>query len=180
MMKNGDGPTVLVRADMDGLPVEEDSGLPYSSTARQVNRAGEEVPVMHACGHDVHVTSLVGTARRLAANKDKWSGTVMLIGQPAEERISGARVMMEDGLYERFGRPDDALAFHVDADAPAGTIDAPVGISGTSSDSASALDASWSTTKTSPRPNRVDSLPFFIPIVRETAGSHPLTERQER
>jgi hippurate hydrolase len=135
MMENGDGPTVLVRADMDGLPVEEDSGLPYASTATQVDLSGEEVPVMHACGHDVHITSLVGTARRLAANKDRWKGTVMLVGQPAEERISGAREMMEDGLYERFGRPDYALAFHVDADLPAGKIDAPTGIMGSSSDS---------------------------------------------
>jgi hippurate hydrolase len=90
---------------------------------------------MHACGHDVHITSLVGTARRLAANKDQWRGTVMLIGQPAEERISGAREMMEDGLYERFGRPDYALAFHVDADLPAGKIDAPAGLVSSSSDS---------------------------------------------
>lgn len=135
MMTNGEGPTVLVRADMDGLPVEEASGLPYASTATQVNRRGEEVPVMHACGHDVHITSLVGTARRLAANRDRWRGTVMLIGQPAEERINGARAMMEDGLYERFGRPDYALAFHVDADLPAGKIDTPTGIMGASSDS---------------------------------------------
>ena len=134
-MSNGDGPTVLVRADMDGLPVAEDSGLPYASAATQVNRKGKTVPVMHACGHDVHITSLVGTARRLAANRDKWQGTVMLIGQPAEERISGASAMMEDGLYERFGRPDYAIAFHVDADLPAGKIDAPTGIMGASSDS---------------------------------------------
>ena len=135
MMTNGEGPTVLVRADMDGLPVKEDSGLAYASTATQVNRKGDTVPVMHACGHDVHITALVGTARRLAANRDKWKGTVMLIGQPAEERISGGRAMMEDGLYERFGRPDYALAFHVDADLPAGKIDAPTGIMGASSDS---------------------------------------------
>ena len=135
MMENGDGPTVLVRADMDGLPVREDSGLPYASTATQVNRQGETVPVMHACGHDVHITALVGTARRLAAARDAWRGTLMLIGQPAEERISGARAMMEDGLYERFGRPDYALSFHVDAHLPAGKSDAPTGIMGASSDS---------------------------------------------
>jgi len=90
MMTNGDGPTVLVRADMDGLPVEEASGLEYSSTVTKVNRKGDTVPVMHACGHDVHITSLVGTARRLAANRDLWRGTVMLIGQPAEERLRPA------------------------------------------------------------------------------------------
>lgn len=135
LMKNGEGPTVLVRADMDGLPVREQSGLPNASTVTQVNRKGETVPVMHACGHDVHITSLVGTARRLVANLDKWQGTVMLIGQPAEERISGARAMMEDGLYERFGRPDYALAFHVDADLPAGKLFAPAGLQGSSSDS---------------------------------------------
>lgn len=135
MMSNGEGPTVLVRADMDGLPVAEDSGLAYASVATQENLRGEVVPVMHACGHDVHITALVGTARRLAANTDRWSGTVMLVGQPAEERISGARAMMEDGLYERFGRPDYALAFHVDADLPAGALDVPTGIGGSSSDS---------------------------------------------
>jgi hippurate hydrolase len=135
MMTNGDGPTVLVRADMDGLPVREDSGLPWASTATQVNRRGEEVPVMHACGHDMHVTSLIGTARRLTENKERWRGTVMLVGQPAEERISGARAMMEAGLYERFGRPDYALALHVDADLPAGKLYAPAGLQGAGSDS---------------------------------------------
>jgi hippurate hydrolase len=134
-MTNGKGPTVLVRADMDGLPVREDSGLDYSSTVTQVNRKGDEVPVMHACGHDVHITSLVGTARRLVANRDQWSGTVMLIGQPAEERIDGARAMMADGLYDRFGRPDYALAFHVDADFPAGQLVPAGGLVASSSDS---------------------------------------------
>ena len=135
MMTNGDGPTVLVRADMDGLPVKEDSGLEYASTVTQVNRKGDTVPVMHACGHDVHITSLVGTARRLAANRDHWRGTVMLIGQPAEERIDGARAMMDDGLYERFGRPDYALAFHVDADFEAGKLIPSAGLVASSSDS---------------------------------------------
>ncbi len=135
MMRNGPGPTVLVRADMDGLPVAEQSELSYSSTARQVDLSGKEVPVMHACGHDVHITSLVGTARRLAAMKDSWSGTVMLIGQPAEERISGAREMLEDGLYDRFGVPDYALAFHVSAGDPAGKINVPPGLMASSSDS---------------------------------------------
>lgn len=122
MLRNGEGPLVLVRADMDGLPVREDSGLDYASTATQVDITGEEVPVMHACGHDVHVTSMVGTARRLTAMKDAWSGTLMFVVQPAEERIGGAKAMLEDGLYERFGVPDYALAFHVSAGSPAGKI----------------------------------------------------------
>lgn len=95
MLRNGEGPLVMVRADMDGLPVAEQSGLEYASTARQVDITGEEVPVMHACGHDVHMTSLVGTARRLVERKDSWNGTVMFIGQPAEERIGGAKAMLE-------------------------------------------------------------------------------------
>jgi len=122
MIENGPGPTVLVRADMDGLPILEDSGVPYPSHVTQVDIDGVEKPVMHACGHDVHITSLIGTARRLTAMKDRWSGTVMLVAQPAEERIGGARAMLEDGLYERFGVPDYALAFHVAAGDPAGKL----------------------------------------------------------
>ena len=135
VMKNGAGPTVMIRADMDGLPVKEDSGLSYASTVTQVDIDGKEKPVMHACGHDVHITSLVGTARQLAARKDQWSGTLVLIGQPAEERISGARAMIEDGLYKRFPKPDYALAFHVSAGTPTGRIELPLGISSSSSDS---------------------------------------------
>jgi amidohydrolase len=135
VMKNGEGPTVMIRADMDGLPIKEDSGLSYSSVAMQVDIDGKEKPVMHACGHDVHITSLVGTARQMAARKDQWSGTLVLIGQPAEERISGARAMLEDGLYERFPKPDYALAFHVSASTPSGRIELSLGISGSSSDS---------------------------------------------
>ena len=135
VMKNGAGPTVMIRADMDGLPVKEDSGLSYASAAMQVDIDGKEKPVMHACGHDVHITSLVGTARQMAARKDQWSGTLVLIGQPAEERISGARAMLEDGLYERFPKPDYALAFHVSAATPTGRIELPLGISASSSDS---------------------------------------------
>ncbi|MFC4349169.1 amidohydrolase [Kordiimonas lipolytica] len=135
MMKNGEGPTLLIRADMDGLPVEEKSGLPYASTKRQVNMAGVEMPVMHACGHDMHMTGLVGTARQLVAMKDKWQGTVLLVGQPAEEIISGAKAMIEDGLYEKFPRPDYAVALHVAAQAPAGTIVYRPGIMYSSSDS---------------------------------------------
>lgn len=122
-MKNGEGPLVMMRADMDGLPVEEKSGLSYASKANQKDLVtGNIVSVMHACGHDVHITSLIGTARRMAAMKNQWSGTLMLIGQPAEERILGARMMMEDNLWERFGTPDYALAFHVSAGDVAGVI----------------------------------------------------------
>ncbi len=135
MLRNGAGPLVLVRADMDGLPVAEKTGLPYASTTRQVDITGEEVPVMHACGHDVHMTALVGTARRLVAARNLWTGTVMFVGQPAEERIGGARAMLADGLYERFGVPDFALAFHVDAGGPAGKIALADGLVYSSSDS---------------------------------------------
>jgi len=135
VMKNGSGPTVMLRADMDGLPVKEDNGLSYMSKAMQTDIDGKEKPVMHACGHDVHITSLVGTARQMAARKNEWSGTLVLIGQPAEERISGARAMLEDGLYERFPKPDYALAFHVSAGSPTGRIELPLDVTASSSDS---------------------------------------------
>lgn len=135
VMKNGPGPTVMIRADMDGLPVKEQSGLDYASTATQIDEAGVEQPVMHACGHDVHITALVGTARQMAERSEDWSGTLVLIGQPAEERISGARAMMEDGLYERFPKPDYALAFHVSADGPSGKVTIPQDVVASSSDS---------------------------------------------
>jgi amidohydrolase len=122
IMENGSGPMVMMRADMDGLPVPEKSGLPYASVARQIDWQGREVPVMHACGHDVHITSLVGSARMMAAHKDAWQGTLMLIGQPAEEAIGGARAMREDRIWERFGQPDFALAFHVAAQMPTGKL----------------------------------------------------------
>ena len=122
MMKNGDGPMVMLRADMDGLPVKEDSGLPNASKAMMTDWDGNRVSVMHACGHDVHITSLVGTARRMAAMRDNWSGTLMLIGQPAEERGPGASAMMADNIWKRFGQPDYAFALHVDADSEAGKI----------------------------------------------------------
>jgi len=127
IMKNGPGPLVMMRADMDGLPVPEKSGLPYASTATQIDWDGNEVPVMHACGHDVHITSLVGTARVMAATRDTWSGTLMLIGQPAEERVGGAKNMMKAGLWETFGKPDYALAFHVASGVPTGKLVAVVG-----------------------------------------------------
>ncbi len=135
VMRNGAGPTVLLRADMDGLPVEENSGLPNASKARQTDSAGVEQPVMHACGHDVHMTALVGAARQLAARKAAWSGTLVLIGQPAEEIAGGARAMLADGLYARFPKPDFALGFHVWATAAAGTIMVPQTIAMSSVDS---------------------------------------------
>ncbi len=122
IMENGPGPLVMMRADMDGLPVEEKSGLANASRAKQTDWDGNEVFVMHACGHDVHITGLVGTARAMAARKDQWSGTLMLIVQPAEERISGARAMMDDNLWQRFGKPDYALAFHVSSELPTGKL----------------------------------------------------------
>ena len=123
MLENGEGPLVMMRADMDGLPVEEKSGLENASRARQIDPiTGNEVFVMHACGHDVHITSLVGTARYMAKNRDQWSGTLMLVVQPAEERVLGARAMRDDKIWERFGTPDYALAFHVSAGDPAGKI----------------------------------------------------------
>ena len=123
IMKNGKGPMVMMRADMDGLPVEEKSGLANASVVTQADPiTGNLVPVMHACGHDVHITSLIGTARNMSARKDEWSGTLMLLVQPAEERVLGARAMKEDNVWQRFGTPDYALAFHVSAEDVAGKI----------------------------------------------------------
>lgn len=135
ILKNGSGPLILLRADMDGLPVEEKTGLDYASTAVQVGPDGKETPVMHACGHDVHITAMVATARRLMAIKDQWKGTAVFIVQPAEERVGGARAMMADGLYDRFGKPDYALAFHVAAELETGKVSASEGIQYSSSDS---------------------------------------------
>ncbi|TKD52822.1 amidohydrolase [Sphingomonas baiyangensis] len=135
VLKNGDGPVVLLRADMDGLPVEEKSGLAYASKARQVGVDGVEAPVMHACGHDTHITAMVASARRLAALRDRWKGTLVFIVQPAEERVGGAKAMMDDGLYTRFPKPDYALAFHVAAGLEAGKVSAAEGIQYSSSDS---------------------------------------------
>jgi len=123
ILENGPGPVVAMRADMDGLPVQENSGLSYASTAMQLNPAtGQQDFVMHACGHDVHITSLVGTARQLAKRRDRWSGTAMLIVQPAEEIGSGAKAMREDDIWERFGTPDYVLGFHVSAGNPTWTL----------------------------------------------------------
>jgi hippurate hydrolase len=122
VLRNGPGPTILVRADLDALPVKEQTGLAYASHARTTNDMGIEVDVMHACGHDLHITSLVGTARMLARLKDAWSGTVVFVGQPAEERSGGAKAMLADGLFTRFPQPDFCLALHVNAELPAGAI----------------------------------------------------------
>jgi hippurate hydrolase len=122
LLRNGPGPLVMMRADMDGLPVEEKSGLANASRAKQVDWDGNEVFVMHACGHDVHITSLVGTARAMAARRGEWSGTLMLIAQPAEERVAGAKDMMDDNLWARFGEPDYAMAFHVSSEMPTGKL----------------------------------------------------------
>lgn len=123
MMKNGDGPLVMMRADMDGLPVQEKSGLENASRKTQIDPiTGNEVYTMHACGHDVHITSLVGTARQMAARQEEWNGTLMLLVQPAEERVLGARAMKEDELWKRFGKPDYALAFHVNSQNVAGQV----------------------------------------------------------
>lgn len=122
VMRNGDGPTVMLRADMDGLPVIEQTGLPYASKRRAVAQNGTETGVMHACGHDTHMTAWIGTAQLLAERKDQWSGTLVMILQPAEEIGEGAKAMLDDGLYTRFPKPDYVMAFHDAAQFPAGHI----------------------------------------------------------
>ena len=122
VMKNGDGPTVLVRTDMDALPVEEETGLPYASRVVVKNDEDKDVHVMHACGHDVHVAAFIGTARALGKLKDQWHGTIVFVAQPAEEIGSGARALLKDGLYDRFGKPNFALGFHDKADLQTGHI----------------------------------------------------------
>jgi amidohydrolase len=122
VMKNGPGPVLLIRADMDALPVEEQTGLPFASKARATTLDGVESPVMHACGHDTHITTWLGTAKRLAAMKDQWSGTLVMVLQPGEELGLGAKAMLDDGLYTRFPKPDVLLAFHDSASLPAGVV----------------------------------------------------------
>lgn len=122
MMENGVGPRLLLRTELDALPVEEKTGLDYASTVKATNAEGQQVSVMHACGHDLHMTVLLGTARELAARKSQWHGTLMLIGQPAEEMIQGAEAMLADHLYERFGKPDFVVSEHDSNDVAAGTI----------------------------------------------------------
>src|SRR4051795_2600232 len=122
VMKNGDGPVVLVRTDLDALPVHEETGLSYASTVVTKNDKGDDVPVMHACGHDVHVSTIIGVARSLAKMKDQWRGTVVFVGQPAEELGIGAHAMLRDGLYTRWPKPNYALGFHDKADLEMGYI----------------------------------------------------------
>ncbi len=122
VLENGPGPVVLVRADMDALPLVEETKLPYASKVKVRDGAGREVGVMHACGHDIHMTCLIGTARWLADHRDRWSGTVLFIGQPAEEAIDGAKNMLDDGLYTRFPKPKYALALHCASDVPVGSV----------------------------------------------------------
>ncbi len=122
MMKNGDGPTVLIRTDLDGLPVHEETGAPYASTVTVKNDAGQDVSVMHACGHDIHMSTFIGVARSLAQLKDQWKGTVLMVAQPAEELGTGARALLKDGLYTRWPKPDFAIALHDDAEIATGKI----------------------------------------------------------
>ena len=122
VMKNGAGPTVLVRTDLDALPVHEETGLPYASTVTTKNDEGKEVPVMHACGHDAHISMFIGVVRVLAKLKDQWHGTIVFVAQPAEETGNGARALLHAGLYEKFGKPDFALGFHDKADMQTGHI----------------------------------------------------------
>ena len=122
LMKNGAGPTVLVRTELDALPVEEKTGVPYASQVKAKNDAGVEVSVMHACGHDIHMTSLLGTAKMLAELKNRWSGTLILVGQPSEETGDGAAAMLRDNLYTNFPRPDFAIALHDKPELETGKI----------------------------------------------------------
>ena len=122
VMRNGPGPTLLIRADMDALPITEQTGLPFASKVKAVGAGGIVTGVMHACGHDTHMTAWIGAARRLAAMKSQWSGTLVMIGQPAEERVAGARKMLDDGLFKRFPKPDTVIAFHDNSGLPAGVI----------------------------------------------------------
>ncbi|MBC7505594.1 MAG: amidohydrolase [Sandarakinorhabdus sp.] len=127
VMVNGAGPVLLIRADMDGLPVREETGLPYASTATVIAADGSTTPIMHACGHDVHMTVWTGTLRRMAAERANWRGTLVMIAQPAEEVIGGAAAMLKDGLFTRFPKPQYALALHDNGDIPAGTVSVPPG-----------------------------------------------------
>jgi hippurate hydrolase len=135
VMNNGAGPTIMLRTELDALPVEEKTGLPYASQVRAKDDAGQQVPVMHACGHDLHMAALVGTAEVMARNRNHWHGTLMLIGQPAEETIGGAEGMLKDGLFTRFPKPDVAVALHVGNEFPAGTVAITPGVYNTNSDS---------------------------------------------
>lgn len=122
LLKNGPGPVVMLRTELDALPIEEKTGLPFASTAKTKNDAGETIPVSHMCGHDLHMSAWVGTAELMANDREHWHGTLMLVGQPAEEIVSGANAMIRDGLFTRFPKPDFALGMHDDASLPAGVV----------------------------------------------------------
>src|SRR5215475_4273282 len=135
IMKNGPGPAVMLRTELDALPVEEKTGLPYASKARTKDDNGRDVAVMHACGHDIHMASLWGTAAIMARNKDSWHGTLMLIGQPAEVTITGADKMIKDGLFTRFPKPDIGIAMHDTNNLPVGKVGVTPGYAKANADS---------------------------------------------
>lgn len=135
VLENGPGPTVMLRTELDALPVQEKTGLPFASKVLARSELGEDVPVAHACGHDLHMASLVGTASILAHSRSTWNGTLILVGQPAEETISGAQRMVDDGLFSRFPKPDAAVALHVSNRTPAGTVAVVPGTYNTNADS---------------------------------------------
>lgn len=135
ILKNGAGATIMLRTELDGLPVEEKTGLPYASKVRTKDDAGRDVSAMHACGHDLHMASLLGTAEVMARSKNTWHGTLILIGQPAEEAIGGAKAMLGDGLFTRFPKPDAIVALHVGNAFPAGVVGITPGVYNTNSDS---------------------------------------------
>jgi len=135
ILKNGAGPTVMLRTELDALPVEEKTGLPYASKVHAKDDAGRDVPVAHACGHDLHMAAIIATATIMANSKDTWHGTLMLIGQPAEETIAGAKAMLGDGLFTRFPKPDVAVAMHVGNELPAGMVGITPGVYNTNADS---------------------------------------------
>src|SRR5690348_723564 len=134
LLRNGDGPTVMLRADMDALPVEEATGLSYASKVKAADREGKTVPVMHACGHDMHVTWLVGATTLMAQAHEAWHGTLMAVFQPAEETAQGAQAMIDDGLFKRFTKPDVVLGQHVMV-GPAGTVGGRAGVITSAADS---------------------------------------------
>lgn len=136
VLKNGPGPVLLIRTDMDALPVLEETGLPYASTVRVTDLSGHDVPVMHACGHDLHMTVFTGTAHVLASLRDRWSGTLVFVGQPAEERVLGARAMLTAGLYRKFPTPNFAVALHDESEIPAGSVATIEGFSHANADTA--------------------------------------------
>ena len=169
LMRNGKGPTLMIRADMDGLPVLEKSGLDYASKATQVNLEEMEMPVMHACGHDMHMTTLVGVARRMVELKDQWNGTLMLVAQPAEEAGGGALGMVADDIYGQVGRPDFALALHVIARHPAGKIAFSDGLMYSSADSVVITVRGVATHGASPHLGQRPGL-YRVANCRRTAG----------